>query len=260
MHQPEPPPMRWELRGRLLGASFRIRLLFWASCVLPGIIYYQDPDVQKDLGGFVAFLLWLAAVWTSLLVHEAGHILAGRLLGAPVRVVLSGLGDQLFGPEEVSRWRRLLIYLAGPLVNALLYGVFWLVTELPLPAWVTERWRVMIGNGVWLLLWINAFWTLLNLLPLWPLDGGKIAVEVGDAVFGRRGQILALLLSLVVTIGLTVYAMVWMRLVLINRFDPRYPIYLFYFCILALYCYALWLSTFRALWGPDDESTELARR
>ncbi|HEY7425118.1 MAG TPA: hypothetical protein VH682_12885, partial [Gemmataceae bacterium] len=72
MHTPEPRPSRWELRGRLFGAEVRIQPIFWVSCVLPGVIYYQDPKV----GGVAAFCFWVAAVLVSLLAHEIGHILA----------------------------------------------------------------------------------------------------------------------------------------------------------------------------------------
>jgi hypothetical protein len=44
-----------------------------------------------------------------------------------------------------------------------------------------------------------------------------------------------------------------MRFNLTNPFDPRYPVHLIFFCVMALYCYAFWLSTFRALWGEPAE-------
>src|SRR5262249_18271358 len=45
---------------------------------------------------------------------------------------------------------------------------------------------------------INVFWALLNLLPVWPLDGGQIAREVAEAGLGPRGTAASLGLSLVV--------------------------------------------------------------
>jgi Zn-dependent protease len=103
-------------------------------------------------------------------------------------------------------------------------------------------------------MWINSFWGLLNLLPLWPLDGGRIAVEVGAALLGRRGQTLALLLSLAVSLLLLVVVLLWMRLTLIDPFDIHYRVYLEFFCIQAISCYAFWLSAFRALWGNDEHA------
>jgi Zn-dependent protease len=249
----EPRRMRWELHGRLLGADLRIRPLFWVSCALLGVIYYQDPEIRDQIGGVAAFFLWMAAVLVSMVLHELGHALAARLCRVPVRIVVSGLGDQLFGLEGLKRGPVVLIAGAGPLANLLLLGVLWGITALPLPMdrLGPEGLRFLV-NSVWLLLMINAFWGLLNLLPLWPLDGGRIAVELGLALLGRHGQTLALLLSLFVTLLLMIFVVMWMWVTLANRFDPHYPVYFVYFCIMALYCYAFWLSGFRALWGDPE--------
>src|SRR5437016_2491445 len=44
-----------------------------------------------------------------------------------------------------------------------------------------------LGHAVRYLLWINLFWGLLNLLPVWPLDGGQISGEVASALSPRHG-------------------------------------------------------------------------
>jgi Zn-dependent protease len=252
----EPQPTRWELRARLVGADLRIRPLFWVSCALLGVVYYQYPEIREEIGGVAAFGLWMAAVLLSSVAHELGHALAARVFGARPRIVVSGLGDQLFGLDGLRLWRQTGVALAGPLANGLLFGLFWLITEYPLPIErIAHGWRIFLGQSVWLMLMINSFWGVLNLLPLWPLDGGRLAVVIGEAMLGRRGQILALLLSLVITVGLTLFAIGWMHHALIDRFNPHYPVFFVYFCILSLYCYALWLSTFRALWGTPQPPT-----
>lgn len=248
----DPRPTRWEVRWRMPGAEVRIQLLFWVSCALVGIVYYQYPKVRDDLGGFAAFALWMGVALASLLMNVAGHALAARLLSVQVRIVLSGLGDRLYGLEPLGRWQRVLIALAGPLLNLLLFAAAWSVPFLQLP----PDWRVTLAPSLWLLMWVNGFWALLNVLPLWPLDGGRLAVEMGEAVLGRHGQILALLLSLATTLLLTAFVIVWMRLSLIDPFDPRYTIFFIYFCILSLYCYAFWLSAFRALWGNSSAAED----
>jgi stage IV sporulation protein FB len=252
---PEPRPTRWDLHWRMLGCEVRIRPIFWASCVLLGSIVYRDPDS----GGMTMFWLWIAAVLLSLLMHETFHILVARLLGAPVRVVLSGMGGTVFGLDELKHWQRVLVLLAGPLGNLVILGILWGITADPLPA---GDWRMSLAPFVWLLMWTNAFWFALNLLPLWPLDGGRVAFEIGDALLGRHGQIAALVVSLAVCLLLSLTVVWWGRINLTDRFDPRYALYLFYFCIQALYCYFFWISAFRALWGdsaPLDEPGKSGR-
>ncbi len=51
MLPPEPRSSRWELHWRMFGGEVRIRPLFWTSCVLLGVPYYQYPH----LGGLGAF-------------------------------------------------------------------------------------------------------------------------------------------------------------------------------------------------------------
>jgi membrane-associated protease RseP (regulator of RpoE activity) len=195
------------------------------------------------------------------LTHETCHILAARLFGSHVRIVLSGMGGTVFGLEERKRWQRVLILLAGPLGNVLISGILWVIADpqrVPLP---TDRlgrdWTIFIANAVHIAYLFNIYWALLNVLPLWPLDGGCTAVEIGEALLGRRGQTVALLISLAVCLWLSLTVVQWARGNLADRFDPLYPLYLLYFCILALYCYFFWISAFRALWGdlmPLDDS------
>jgi stage IV sporulation protein FB len=247
MSLPEPRPTRLELRWRMFGAEFRVRLMFWVSTALLGVYYYQNPD----LGGVGPFCFWFAAVLVSLLAHETGHVLVARLFGICPRVVLSGLGGQVFGTETLRGWQRLLVALAGPLMNVLLFGA---LCGIIFQTSLLDRLDVFSRLAIWQLLKINALWAILNVLPLWPLDGGRLAAEAGEALLGKRGRTLALLTSLATTFLLTAAVVVWMYRrdsPLRNRFDPLYPLYLGYFCILVLYCYALWLSAFRALWGEQ---------
>lgn len=265
----EPRPTSWDLHWRMFGAEVRIRPVFWASCVLLGVIFYRDPEV----GGMAMFWFWVAAVLFSLIVHETSHILMARLFGTRLRVVLAGLGGQVYGLEERKWWQRVLILLSGSLGNLLLLGILWAITAIPLPNdQLSLEWRSFLGNAAKVSMWINAFWSLLNLLPLWPLDGGRAAVEIGEALLGSRGQTIALLASLLVCLLLILTVVSWATLILIpllrawfNGFmilDVRFLVNLLFFGIQALYCYFFWISAFRALWGesvPLDDSGESGR-
>jgi stage IV sporulation protein FB len=259
MQLAEPRSSRWDLRGRLCGAELRIRPIFWASCVLLGVIFYQDPE----FGGVAMFGLWIAAVLISVLAHELCHILAARMLGVRPRIVMGGLGGQVYGLEEMKRRRRVLVLGAGALGNILLAGIFWALADPewnPLPiARLGREGALLLIHGVEMMMGINAAWAFLNLLPLWPLDGGRIAVEIGEALFGRRGQMLALLLSLTMCLFLGFSAVFPVRAILANPFDNRYLLRLSFVAIQLLYCYVLWLLAFRALWGEDTPLDDLSR-
>jgi hypothetical protein len=53
---------------------------------------------------------------------------------------------------------------------------------------------------------LNLFWALINLMPIYPLDGGMIVRELCEAVAGRKGLIFSLVLSLAIAAGLAAYS------------------------------------------------------
>lgn len=251
---PEPLPSRWDLHGRMFGAEVRIRPIFWASTVLLGCIYYRYPKI----GGTAAFSFWIAAVLVSLLAHELCHVLVARFFRVRPRSVLSGLGGQIYGLETLARWQRVLVLFSGSVGNLLILGVLWTIMAYPLPnGWLSKETLEFIANAVWATLMFNALWVLLNVLPLWPLDGGRAAVEICEALFGRRGRTLALSSSLLVCLSMVLSIVKWMSVALRDRFDERYVLFVVFSGVMTLYCYIFWLSTIRALWGeptPLDEA------
>ncbi|HSA99505.1 MAG TPA: site-2 protease family protein, partial [Anaerolineales bacterium] len=136
-------------------------------------------------------------------VHELGHALAFRRHGQRSQIVLY-FGGGLTIPEPVS-WgsgyanvgltanQQIFISFAGPgagfLFAALVIGIV-LVTggsvgidrllgfiPLPLSA-VMPFGGIVVTALVSMLLWVNIFWGLINLMPVYPLDGGSIARNV----------------------------------------------------------------------------------
>jgi stage IV sporulation protein FB len=79
----EPPsPSRYDLCLTLVGVPIRVHPLFWILAVFVGG-FTPDP---------VRLLIWVAAVFVSILIHELGHALAMRRFGQPSRIVLHLMG------------------------------------------------------------------------------------------------------------------------------------------------------------------------
>lgn len=259
---PEPRRTRLELRFRLFGVPVRVGVLFWVASAALGVQHYADPET----GTFGWFAFWMAAALVSVLVHEMGHVLVGRLFGMRGQVVLYGLGGLTLGVDDLARrWQRILVLLGGPLAGALVVAGVWGITFLPLPD-LTDEARRMVGNGLVMLSLINCTWTLLNLLPLWPLDGGRVACEIGEGLFGPRGVTVALVLCLLTAGSLALMVAVMLALLLNTHFVPgrldawlpvaqRGGVWLLQFLLEALFCYLLWIRTFRALW-PETKDGE----
>jgi Zn-dependent protease len=248
MYAPEPGQSRLDLRWRMFGVPVRVHPLFWVAAAALGWGFYAEPD-RGNLG---LFLLWTLCLLVSLLVHELGHVCAGRLFGAHLQVILYVLGGRAVGVESLKRrGQRVAVLLAGPLAQGLLLAGLWAVTSggLPFPALLRERpWAAeLVANGLYMLFLINLTWLLLNLVPLWPLDGGLISRELCEALFGPRGRAVALGACLFVPGLLALRIGQRVQALLPSRYQPRVGVELQMDGILLIFCAAFIGSGFRAL-------------
>ncbi|MBQ9276123.1 MAG: hypothetical protein IJ226_00850 [Clostridia bacterium] len=106
-------------------------------------------------------------MFAALVLHEAGHIVVGRLRGYVVKsIVLMPYGAMMSMEENFDKTSGVLIGLAGPLTNFLValltFGVWWLFPSL---YGVTRTF-----------LFANLSLGLFNLLPVYPLDGSRVAL------------------------------------------------------------------------------------
>src|SRR5262245_25627915 len=95
----EPDRTSFDLNFRVLGTSVRVHPLFWLISALMG------GDLLRL--GLEYLLLWVACVFVSILLHEFGHVLVGRLFGSNGSIVLYSLGGLAVGSNALaSRWQR----------------------------------------------------------------------------------------------------------------------------------------------------------
>src|SRR5262249_19067085 len=139
-------------------------------------------------------------VFVSLLIHELGHVFMGQVFGAYGHIVLYSFGGLAIGSSNLSgRWKRIAVSFAGPGAQFVLLGLIWLVTDFALPALSLSPGVKRFLDIVLFQLWsINLWWPILNLLPIWPLDGGRITREVLDWLMPQGGVRTSLGVSFVV--------------------------------------------------------------
>jgi stage IV sporulation protein FB len=225
------PRTRFDLSFRLGDVPVRVHPFFWLSAVLLGL-YGPGEGADK----LIHLLIWVGIVFVSVLVHEMGHILMGRYFGSDGHILLTGFCGLAVGSSEVpERWQRNLVLLAGPgagfLFGAAVFGLFWAAY----PDMALFVLGSLVGVGVefgpdvvipsaylWItvfsLLWINLAWGLVNLLPIWPLDGGQICRETCQYFESRD----AIRLSLKISIG-TAIAFALLGLIEFVRKEPLIP-------------------------------------
>ncbi|WP_425098533.1 site-2 protease family protein [Tropicibacter sp. S64] len=112
-------------------------------------------------------LMFFALVVLSIFLHEFGHAWGCIVQGVPVRrVVIYGGGGFCESVRSGTRREEELIVAMGPIVNL----VLWAVASLLWPSIDNQSLQWV----VWAVGWINGFLAILNLLPVLPLDGGKL--------------------------------------------------------------------------------------
>lgn len=128
---------------------------------------------------------WVAIAFVSILVHELGHAVAFRLYGLRPSITLHGLGGLTSGTGELSAARHIVVSLAGPIAALVLLGIpSYLLSQSGMVTSVEGR------DIVTAAVWINVGWSLLNLLPILPLDGGQVfAASIEIATKGRRTKL-----------------------------------------------------------------------
>jgi membrane-associated protease RseP (regulator of RpoE activity) len=211
----EPNATRFDLRWRMLGTDVRVHPMFWLVSVIMGA---NTLDA-----GIPYLLIWVGCVFVSILVHELGHVWMGQAFGSHGHIVLYGFGGLAIGSNHLeSRWHRIAVSFAGPLAGfvflGIIFGILWIANRdgcefyllivginlgLPLDGnfFVDARppmWHPFVKAAISNLIFINLFWGLMNLLPVWPLDGGQISRDAWMGVSPEAGLTRSLGLSMLV--------------------------------------------------------------
>jgi Zn-dependent protease len=153
--------------GRIRGLPVLIDVSFILLMVLWGQNYFVGGNTTNMSIGF----LIIVGLAFSILLHELAHAVVGHRLGvSPSHIELNGLGGLCFwaSPMRPEAWRRIAISLAGPAANLLLYVVFTLLADMPVVA--TNRSVYHVAD---MLAWANGWMFVFNMMPAFPLDGGK---------------------------------------------------------------------------------------
>lgn len=146
-------------------------------------------------------IMWVGVATVSLIVHELGHALTAKFFGQRVHIELAGMGGLTrHRGAQMNSFKEFLVVLNGPLAGFLLFllASFVLFFYSPvLPA--------IVSNIVQMTVWINFYWTIFNLMPVYPMDGGQLVRIILEAIFGLKGVKFSLFLSMVAGVALSLY-------------------------------------------------------
>jgi len=180
--------MKGSLRiGRLFGISLQ---LHYSWFIIFALITYglASSLYDEDTGLWVSVttgILTSILLFASVVAHELAHSLVAIKNGIPVKsITLFFLGGMAQITREAARPKtELLVALAGPACSLLLAGIFGLVWVL---VWGNSyAGTTGLGYTVYWLAWINLLLALFNLIPGFPLDGGRVLRAV---IWQRTGD------------------------------------------------------------------------
>jgi len=206
-----PPPTPYDVSFHFLGFPVRIHPFFWVIAVVLGM----PSEIGNMKSTLVDLAVWTAAVFVAIMVHELGHGLAFRyVFGVRSMIVLHGTGGVTVPFVRHQRKRGILGFfsevflsaagvLAGFLLVLLIFAFFLLIHP---NAFLNKG---VLGDFFYQLGLVCIVWGVLNLLPIYPLDGGHIAREVFCLISPRSGAANSLVLSIVVAVLVAVF---WVRI------------------------------------------------
>ncbi|MBO6933635.1 MAG: hypothetical protein JJ863_01630 [Deltaproteobacteria bacterium] len=175
------------LKFRLFGTPVRVHVLF----LLTILLFWS----MQETGDWRTLPIFAAIVFQGVICHELGHAFAGRAFGLEPLIDLTAFAG-------VTRWKKnkslspgknLVIAIAGPIVGITLGGIALIALGVLAP----PEESLLHFTLFWVVL-VNLGWSLLNLAPILPLDGGNAMASIFQMFSKKKGLRVARYVSLVV--------------------------------------------------------------
>ena len=217
--------MSWSFRlGRIAGIPIFVH---WTFLILLAWLVYGHWASGHDLATTLEGVGFVLSIFACVVLHELGHALAARRYGVPTADItllpIGGVARLQRIPEHPLE--ELVVAIAGPLVNVAIVGVL-LAIGVRWPGTLAEQGPHFLVANEFLtkLLTVNTFLVLFNLLPAFPMDGGRVLrallalrmdyaratrlaatigqfMAIGFGFLGLTGSPMLLLIALFVWIG-----------------------------------------------------------
>ena len=173
--------------GRLFGIEVRVHLTFLFLLIF---LFFTGAATQ-DANAAARVLGLVGIIFGSVVLHELGHALVARGSGIPAKAIIllpiggvTVLDEAHAVPDPVNAWQRdVRVAIAGPLVNLLISGISALLLLIAIPHFSLTARPLLDSNALLRsIVWANLYLGLFNLLPAYPMDGGRVL----RALFSRR--------------------------------------------------------------------------
>ncbi len=169
-----------------------IHPFFWLLAALIGWINSQT---------LMGMLVWIGIIFVSVLIHEFGHALTAVMFRQKAQIQLVAMGGLTsFDGPKLKFWKQFIIVFNGPLAGMGLFVLAALLLRLPIQGfWREVFYFTMIAN---------LFWSVVNLLPVLPMDGGQLLRIVLEGFFGIKGFRASLVVGATIAALLSFYCFI----------------------------------------------------
>jgi Zn-dependent protease len=196
------------------GIPIRIHWTFALVFIWIGWISYREELGSSQIGWFSILILLL---FVCVILHELGHAIAARYYNIPARDIyllpIGGMVRLEYLPK--APLKEVVIALAGPLVNLLLALIFLLVYRLGgiSGTWwgLSELTDLLNYSGmIKAMVLLNGTLFFFNLLPAYPMDGGRIVRATLSLKWGRRkATLIATYIAQLLAFAMMLAGMTW---------------------------------------------------
>lgn len=217
LHPRPSTQLSWSLRlTRILGTDVKVHFTFFLLLAF----LFAKAQMEAGLEAAVSLTLMVMALFVCVLLHEFGHILMARHFGIRTPDVLllpiGGVARLERIPEEPRQ--ETLIALAGPAVTLAIIGVLLLVLRILHDSATWTAGDFGSPSAVKQLFYMNALLLGFNLIPAFPMDGGRVlrAILASRMNYVRATRIAATIGQGVAVMGglAGVYQREWMWLLI----------------------------------------------
>ncbi len=185
--------MKWSWKiGSVAGIKVYVHSTFLILLGWIAVSHWTADHSYLAVAEGVGFIL---AIFSCVVAHELGHALAAQQYGITTRdITLLPIG----GVARLERmpdkpWEEFVVALAGPLVNVVIAAALFI--GLKLGGWLVAADSLSVTGGPFLvrLLAVNVFLVVFNLLPAFPMDGGRVlrAILAARMEYTKATQIAA---------------------------------------------------------------------
>lgn len=202
--------MGWSTKlGRIAGIDLYVHATFPLLFIWVGFVYWlQTGTVEGVLFG----LSFIAVLFVCVVLHEYGHALTARRYGIGTRNItllpIGGLALLERMPKEPGQ--EIVVALMGPAVNVAIAALLFLIVGFPGGGEEVMAPTLLPVNFLQSILYANIFLAVFNMIPAFPMDGGRVLRAALSYRLGRLratqlaariGQGLALFLGVVGLFG-----------------------------------------------------------